>query len=117
MKKKSYLRGERFARAEHMQKLNRSRFFSRYGDSLPIFFKKMEKEKPQLPQERTRKKRYIQEERASSLNSWWAEGGHTWAEGEKVKPFVVKYEFQNSLMYILCPPPPKPKIGLLLAHL
>ena len=42
-------------------------------------------------------------------------------EGEipplKVKPYVsyvVKYEFQNSLMY--CVPPLKPKIGLLLAH-
>ncbi len=40
---------------------------------------------------------------------------HTWA---KVKPYVVKCEFQNSLMYrySVPPPPPKPKIGLLLVH-
>ncbi len=39
---------------------------------------------------------------------------HTWA---KVKPYVVKCEFQNSLMYRYSVPPiPKPKIGLLLAH-
>ncbi len=32
----------------------------------------------------------------------------------KVKPYVVKYEFQYSFMY--CVPPLKPKIRLLLAH-
>ncbi len=33
----------------------------------------------------------------------------------KVKPYVAKYKFQNSLMYCV-PPPLKPKIGLLIAH-
>ncbi len=78
-----------------MQKLNRSRFFSRYGDSLPIFFKKMEKEKPQLPQ------REDEEEEAYSrregLFSQLVVGGgraYVGVGGEspslKVKPFVVK---------------------------
>ncbi len=45
---------------------------------------------------------------------------HTWAVGGdspplKVKPFVVRYQIQNFLMYRV--PPLKPRIGLLLAHI
>ncbi len=63
-------------------------------------------------EEEEEEEKALAEERVGEVGVGGGQGGKS--PPLKIKPYVVKYEFQNSLMY--CVPPLKPKIGLLLAH-
>ncbi len=110
---KKFLRGDRFARAEHMQKLNRSMFFFPRRRFSPHLFQE-KGEKTTAATKRGRGRRGVFKKRGPLLST--RGGRRKGIRGRrgnpplKIKPFVVKYEFQNSLMYVLCSPPPKPKI-------
>ncbi len=70
-----------------MQKLNRSRFFSRDGDSLPIFFKKMEKRKTTAATKRGRGRRGIFKKREEGLFSLFVvSGGRAYVGGGGIPP-------------------------------